>query len=115
METGQKNFLLLPANKGLSLVETSHIIRIQAISNYSRIYLDNGRSLTVAKVLAWFDEKLRTLDFIRIHRTHLVNIHFVSGYEHGNDAMLLLQNGDHIHVSRRRKRNLKKKIMSLAA
>ncbi len=115
METEQRNILLLPANKGLSLVETSHIIRIQAISNYSRIYLDNGRSLTVAKVLAWFEERLQTLDFIRIHRTHLVNFRFISGYEHGNDAKLLLQNGDHIDVSRRRKSVLKKRIMALAA
>ena len=58
---------LLPTDKGMLVLHTENIIRIQAISNYSKIYFSSapgggregvGITLVVAKLLKWFEYKL---------------------------------------------------------
>ena len=79
--TGNTHCFLLPTNKGGQLVCTQNILRIQASSNYCKLFFTDGTSLVVAKVLKWFEDKLATLtyergagaeDFIRIHRSYIV-------------------------------------------
>ncbi len=111
----QQDILILPTDRGLRLIQTVQIIRIQALSNYSRLYFNDGRSLVVAKVLGWFEEKLAEHDFIRIHRTHLVNTRFISEYSYAGKAGLMLRNGERIAVSRRKKCNIKKAMVNMAA
>jgi two-component system, LytTR family, response regulator len=99
--------LLLPVCNGLKVIDINTIIRIEAISNYSKLYFTNGKTLVVAKVLRWFEERLKnntennTL-FLRTHRTHLVNKNFISRYANGK---IELHNNQIIDVARRKKNN----------
>lgn len=95
--------ILLPDNFGMAVVDTASIIRIQAISNYSKLFFTNGRTLVVAKVLKRFEEELAADNFIRPHRTHLVNKKFILRYIDGEGGKIALQNGELIDVSKRRK------------
>ena len=56
------------------LLHASNIIRIEAVSNYSRIYLSDGNTMVVAKVLHLFQNLLPETMFVRVHRSHLVLI-----------------------------------------
>jgi two-component system, LytTR family, response regulator len=95
------NQILIPTSRGTKTVWEENIIRIEASSNYCKIYFDNDRPLVVAKVLHWFQDNLPGDTFYRIHRTHIVNrIHIANISEH---SMLKLSNGDMIQISRRRK------------
>lgn len=107
--------LLLPAYKGFQVIKISDIIRIQAVSNYSRLICNNGKSIIVAKVLAWFEEKLDTKHFIRIHRTHLINTRFITGYNSSAKFCLKLSNGENIAVSRRKRHQLRFIMDTIAA
>ena len=78
-----------------------NIIRIEASSNYCKIFFNNERPLVVAKVLHWFQDNLQEEMFCRIHRTHLVNRMYVS--EIMESCMLKLSNGDMVQISRRKK------------
>ena len=49
------------------------IVRLEASSNYTHIYLTNKKKLLVAKVLKDFETILTPLGFVRTHRSHLVN------------------------------------------
>lgn len=111
----EQGILLLPSYKGYHVVKISDIIRIQAVSNYSKLVFNNGRSIVVSKVLAWFEKKLHTKYFIRIHRTHLVNTHFISTYNLSGKKGLKLSNGENISVSRRKRSQLKYLMNTLAA
>jgi two-component system LytT family response regulator len=96
----------IPVVKGVINKETSRIIRIEASSNYSRIYCtDEQYPITVAKVLQWFQNNLPQKDFIRTHRTHLVNRQYIDK-KLGNHV--LLQNGEFICISKRRMGAVKK-------
>lgn len=104
------NRLLLGTSKGLEIIETDSILRIEAISNYCKIFFTNGRSLVVAKVLAWFEEKLNGFRFTRLHRSHLVNMLYIRSYNTTNGTEVILINNEKLSVSRRKRIEFKKAI-----
>jgi two-component system, LytTR family, response regulator len=100
-----KNSISIPVVNGTIIKQAGHIIRIQACSNYSRIYCSDERyPITVAKVLQWFQNNLSQQDFIRTHRTHLVNKKFI---EKKTLSQVLLQNGEIISISKRKRNEMK--------
>ena len=94
--------LLLTVTRGVGVVDMSTIVRIEASSNYSKIYFSNGQKLVSSKVLRWFEEHLPDHLFVRIHRTHIVNKKFIRTYIY-NSGKIALSNGESIQVSRRKK------------
>jgi two-component system, LytTR family, response regulator len=93
--------ILIPTSRGTKTVLEENIIRIEASSNYCKIFFDNERPLVVAKVLHWFQDNLPTDNFCRIHRAHIVNrMHVAAVME---QSMLRLSNGDTVQISRRRR------------
>jgi len=103
----------LPTSKGIELIDVNTIIRVQSVSNYSKLYFSDGKTLVVAKVLKWFEESLPCKQFIRVHRTHLVNKQFISRYIKGDKIQLA--NGDWVEVSRRKKSSVVQNLYNRAA
>lgn len=97
----------IPTNRGIRTIQVSNIVRIEASSNYSKLFFNNERPLTVAKVLHWFEDKLEEQFFYRIHRTHIVNRQFICTISTDNNV-LTLANGEQLKISRRRKGNILK-------
>lgn len=89
----------------------NNIIRIEASSNYCRIFFNNEKPLLVAKVLHWFQDHLEEDMFCRIHRSHLVNRTHVCEIK---NSILTLSNGDKVQMSRR-KRHAGDLILKLSA
>jgi two-component system, LytTR family, response regulator len=57
--------------------------------------------VVISKTLQWLQCKLAATQFSREHKTHLVNIHFITSYSRGDNDYLFLENEESIHVSRR--------------
>lgn len=91
-------------------VPVADIIRIEALSNYSRIYFANGKTMVVAKVLRLLQELLPAAIFLRVHQSHLVNKFFVKSISGLYKKNLLLSNGENIVVSRRNQVTIEKKL-----
>jgi two-component system, LytTR family, response regulator len=113
--------LLLPTCTGVEVITISNIVRIEAISNYSKLFFANtctasgGRNtLVVSKVLKWFDEMLADKGFVRIHRSHLVNLCCVNSYNN-NRHKIILQNEEQINISRRKRSNITKTLAIMPA
>jgi two-component system, LytTR family, response regulator len=94
--------LELFTSTGRQVINSNTIIRIAAISNYSRLYFDGGKTLVVAKTLCWFEQRMPQ-PFLRIHRGHLVNPQFIQRYLRHRGGKVMLHNGEHIGVSRRKR------------
>ena len=101
--SGILNCIYLPTNRGVEIIMLKDIVRIQSISNYSKLYFNNGKTLVVAKVLRWFEEQLHSYQFVRIHRTHLINMNYMQSYTNNDGGQLLLHNGESIKVAKRKK------------
>lgn len=101
--------VFIPTDRGIKAILASNIVRIEACSNYSKVYFDNGYPLTVAKVLHWFEDRLEDDCFYRIHKTHIVNRLFVSTISF-DDSTITLINGEQIKISRRRKDTVRRML-----
>jgi len=105
----ENSLLMLNTSTGNFLIDTDTIVRIEASSNYSKIYFSpamSGRTmLLTAKVLKWFEERLPRERFTRLHRSHLVNNCFLQFQQNASNAFEL-KNGQVIQVSRRRKKEV---------
>ena len=93
----------LPTSDRIEFVEVKNIIRCQGESNYTHLFFDNRKPLLVAKTLVEFEELLQEHGFIRVHKTHLVNLKHVTAYIRNDGGRLVLSNNDEVAVSRRRK------------
>ncbi|HVF98074.1 MAG TPA: LytTR family DNA-binding domain-containing protein [Flavisolibacter sp.] len=103
---------LLQTDRGTQCILVEDVLRIEAISNYSKLYFTNGKTLVVARVLRRFDECLKKNDFVRIHHKHLVNRRWIQSVQLANQPMLLLHNGEAVFASRRRKAILKTLLLA---
>jgi len=93
----------LPTGERVEFVEVKTIIRCQGESNYTHIYFSDRKPLLTAKSLIEFEELLGEYHFIRVHKTHLVNLNQVSSFTKNDGGILFLSNGDSVGISRRRK------------
>jgi two-component system, LytTR family, response regulator len=98
------NIILVPTDGGTRVISPRRIIRIQSISSYSKLFFSDGSTLVVAKVLLYFENMLLQHEFIRVHRTHLVNKHYMQTILMGEGAKILLENGELLSISRRKRK-----------
>ncbi len=100
----------LPTADRIEFVEVEKIIRCQGEGNYTHIYFEGKKHLFVAKTLVEFEDLLQEYSFIRVHKSHLVNLKHVVAYVKTDGGMLQLSNNDQVAVSRRRKELVQKML-----
>lgn len=98
--------LALNTMEGVFFFAPTDIIRLEGESNYTRFFFTNRRPLLVSRTLKEYEEILQEHNFIRAHKSHLVNKTYVRHMD--NDGMLWLTDGSHIAVSRRKKEDVLK-------
>lgn len=99
----QEHRIAIGSNDGIELLPIRDIIRMEAHSNYSHIILSSGRTVVATKLLKDFETMLRGYGFYRVHNSHLINLSLVSKYLRGDGGQAVMQNGDIVEVSRRKK------------
>jgi two-component system LytT family response regulator len=93
--------LALPTNHGTFFYTTDEIIRLEGESNYSKFYFTNGKTLLTAKTLKEYEEILSNYNFIRTHKSHLVNKKHIANCS--TDGTLTMVDSSKVEISRRRK------------
>ena len=93
--------LAISTSEGVFFYVPSEIIRCEGESNYTRFFLEGGKSLMVSHTLKDYESILTDYGFVRVHKSHLVNMKYVSRMD--RDGFIWLQNGQSVPVSRRRK------------
>jgi two-component system, LytTR family, response regulator len=110
----EKNLqLIIPTKQGEYQFLANDIIRCDADSNYTQIFLKNKKKFLASKTLSDIEEMLSDAYFIRVHKSHLVNLDHISSLT-SNDE-LILSDGSTVGISRRRLqevRDLVRKRMS---
>ncbi len=99
----QENKIVVPLNDGLEFIIIKNISRIESSSSYSRIFLTGGQTILVTKLLKDFEELLIPFGFFRVHNSHLINLNYIKKYIRGSGGQVLMENGDLVDVSRRKK------------
>lgn len=97
--------LAIKSNNGTHYIDFHDLIRCEADSNYTNFYLSDGCKIVSAKSLKEYEETLTGNNFLRVHKSHLVNLEYVVKFE-SSSSSIVLKNGTHIEVARRRKESL---------
>lgn len=101
--------LAVPTISGAVFFSTSEIIRLEGEGNYTRFYLTGERKYLSAKTMKEYEEILVHHDFLRIHKSHLVNRIFIDNYK--NEGTILLKDQTALPVSRQRKHEVTAALM----
>jgi two-component system LytT family response regulator len=89
----------------LTLVKVQDIIRFESNSNYTFIYTANGKKLLVSKTLKEFESQLEPYQFMRIHKSHLVNTTHIKKFLKSEGSVILTDDTT-LPVSSRRKEEM---------
>jgi two-component system LytT family response regulator len=83
-------------------IQPENILFLEGQINYTYIYTNFGKFI-FAKTLKSFEDTLDSKQFIRTHKSHIVNkAHVKSTFFTGSQGILKLNSGKEIDVSRRR-------------
>lgn len=102
-ENKQLTKLVLPTLEGFEIVKVNEIIRCKADDNYSEIYLTSGQKFVISKTLKFYEDLLKEMDFVRVHKSHLINIQYVKKYTKGKGGFATMNDGAEIEVSSSKK------------
>lgn len=96
--------LCIPTQAGFEYIPTAEVEYLEADGSYVKIYCTNNRSKTVSKNLKYFESALADCtNFVRPHRSYLVNLDYVTNYSKSDGGFLILKRNVQIPVSRERK------------
>ena len=105
--------IALPTMEGLQMVALESIISCTSKGNYTVLHFKDAQKLVISKSLKDIESLLAGYQFLRVHHSHIVNLHEVKKYIRGEGGILLMSNGESIDVSRSRKESVVKALQSV--
>ncbi len=94
----ERRQVILPTLEGFEVVKMEEITRLQGNGNFTDLYLADGSKKMVCRFLKHFSEIL-PFPFIRVHKSHIINIHHVRSYHKGAGGYVTLNNGAEVEIS----------------
>lgn len=80
-ENASPGFLLVEIDNRSERIPLADIHHVQAWGNYVRIQLDSGKQLTVRRTLKSLENELPSGQFLRIHKSYIVQVSHVSAID----------------------------------
>ncbi|HLP53389.1 MAG TPA: LytTR family DNA-binding domain-containing protein [Fluviicola sp.] len=91
-----KQQVILPTLEGFEVVKMEEIVRLKGNGNFTDLFLADGSKKMVCRFLKHFSEIL-PFPFIRVHKSHIINVHFVKAYNKG--GYITMNDDSEIEVS----------------
>ncbi|WP_430409213.1 LytR/AlgR family response regulator transcription factor [Kordia sp.] len=76
-----KDYICLGSKHKGQYISKHTILFVKAYENYSWLYLNDNTKLLSSKSIGYYQEKLTSDGFIRIHRSYLINLSQLTLYE----------------------------------
>ncbi|MFL5753336.1 MAG: LytR/AlgR family response regulator transcription factor [Bacteroidia bacterium] len=105
--------LAVNTTESLSLLNINEIIRCESNRNYTFIYLTGKKKLIVSKTLMEFEDVLTKYNFLRIHKSHLINVNYIDRYMKSEGGYMVLTDGTRLPVAVRKKEYLFRELEKL--
>ena len=109
----KESSILLPIScKKTILVAWKDISHLEAISNYTMFYFNDGKKLLVSRTMKDFLAKLDAELFVRVHKSFAINLNYLTQFDVKEEMFVQLKDGKKISVSRRKKKDFLEKTKS---
>ncbi len=103
---GENKKIVLKTAENIHLINIQSIVRCEADRNYTRFYLKDAKTLLISNTLKEYNGMLEGYGFFRAHQSHLVNLNCIERYEKQDGGSIIMDNGDRVPVSHRRRETL---------
>jgi two-component system LytT family response regulator len=95
--------IALPIGNSIQFFDTNEILRVESESNYSHIYLENKKKITLSKTLKEVEATFNGNPFFRVHQSHLINMNYIDKVMRGENPYIVMKDGTSITISRNKK------------
>ncbi len=95
--------IALPLTDKIEFIEINQIVRLEGEGNYTHVFLTSGEKFFVCKPMKEFDDLLSDYNFLRVHRSHLINLDEVKTYIKTEGGYIKMKDGSSVSISRQRK------------
>lgn len=95
--------IALPSADGVEFYNVAKILRCEAMRSYSTFHFEDGSKVLVSKPLSEFEKLLTECNFIRIHKSNMVNMAHVIKFVKSDGGYVVLSDNSEIAVASRRK------------
>lgn len=93
--------IALPQLGSITYLDVDEIISLQADGNYTIIHKKDLQKMVISKTLKDFEEILDPAQFIRVHKSYIINLIQVKEYSTQDGGMVKMNDGNEWSVSRR--------------
>ncbi len=110
--SGERKITLFHA-RGFKIVKESEIMYLLADDNRTKLFFSDGTAYLDSKTIKVFEEMLSSDSFLRIHKSHIINLHFLKEYHNHQGNIVELEDGTQLTVSRARLNTLLERVKEL--
>ncbi|RLD82926.1 MAG: DNA-binding response regulator [Bacteroidetes bacterium] len=98
--------IVLSTSEKIHIIETDQILRCESDNYYTNFFLSDGKKILISKTLKENEELLSDHNFIRPHKSHLVNVKYIKGFLRNDGGYIEMIDGSRIPVSRRKREKI---------
>lgn len=99
--------------KGIKIINDNDILYLEADGNCTNLFFVDGTKYLDTRTLAIYEEILNPMNFFRIHKSHIVNLNYLTEYVSDDGSYAMLKNGTKLAVSRNRTPDFVKRLKEL--
>ena len=93
--SSDREVLSVHADRKTHLVKLSNIVYVESAGEYVRLHLADGTKLVTLFRLKNMENSLHPSQFMRVHRSYIINLKYISGYTRGR---VFLSNDDYVPI-----------------
>lgn len=101
----------VPLSNGYQMLTVADIIRCESDNNYTTFFLNNNKQILVSKPIKDYEDMLEGSGFVRVHRSHLVNLAHVEKFI--QKSYVVMSDKTVVEVARRKTEELLTRIQTL--
>lgn len=103
----------ISTQEGIFFKEVKNIVRLEAKEGYTNIVFTEGQKGILASInLGEYEEQFKSYpEFMRVHRSYMVNLNYVESYIRSGGGYLMLKDGRSVDVSKKYKEELMKRLL----
>lgn len=95
---------------GIKYIKLGEIVRCEANGNYTFFNLQSGVQELSSKPIKEYEELLEEFSFVRVHKSHLINLFHVKSYIKNEGGSVLLNDGSEVPISKTKKEEFLEKM-----
>lgn len=103
---GEDKKLVLKTTENIYVIPIHEVISLSSDRNYTRFNFLERPPIIVSKTLKEFENILLEYGFMRVHRSHVINLKYIERFEKADGGYAVMHGGLKIEVSHRKKEDL---------